>query len=153
MGTPTEELKSDGTFYLSGTEWEFEDAKRAGKPILLYRRTKTISLPNEDREESARQLRNVEQFLSQFKSASDALTGGVTTYGAVEELAARLKTDIETLLPTLRQRGETDFEESVSPDAGWTRRAQVRVRRSAKISKGGEHATLILHLSICHGIP
>ncbi len=39
MGTPLTDRKPDGSPYLSGTEWEYEDAIKAGKVVLLYRRT------------------------------------------------------------------------------------------------------------------
>lgn len=124
MGTPLEERKPDGSAYLSGTEWEFEDARRAGRPILLYRRTTPASSPLDDAAEAARQLRNVEQFFAQFKGPGGTLRGGVTTYTTVEELTARLRTDIESLLPALRRP-----EETAPSEMGLSGRAQARVRR------------------------
>jgi hypothetical protein len=40
MGTPLTEKKADGTPYLSGTGWEFENALEADKTVLLYRRSR-----------------------------------------------------------------------------------------------------------------
>lgn len=124
MGTPLDERKPDGTPYLSGTEWEFEDARRAGKPILIYRRTTPSPTADADPEEAARQLRSVQQFFAQFTKPSGVLTGGVTTYRTVDELVPRLQTDIETLLPALRTA-----EEPSPQDQGWAGRVQANVRR------------------------
>jgi len=52
IGTPLDERKPDGTPYRSGTEWEFEDARRAGRPILLYRRRMPSASLNEDPDEA-----------------------------------------------------------------------------------------------------
>jgi len=125
MGTPLEERKPDGSRYRSGTEWEFEDARQAGRPILLYRRKTPTTSPDDDSQEIARQRRSVDEFFSQFTSASGALTGGVTSYGAVDELVSRLKTDIETLLLSLRPEGH---EQSVPPASGWTGRIQTSIQ-------------------------
>lgn len=122
MGTPLEERKPDGSAYLSGTEWEFEDARRAGRPILLYRRMPAPSAADNDAEEATRQLRNVEQFFAQFKGPGGTLRGGMTTYKTVEELTARLRTDVESLLPALRRPDET-----IPVGTGWIARARARV--------------------------
>jgi hypothetical protein len=125
MGTPLDERKPDGTRYRSGTEWEFEDARRSGKPILLYRRLAPSPTPDEEREEAGQQLLGVEGFFSQFTSASGVLTGGVTTYSTVEDLVSRLRTDIEALLLPLRNANDTILSDVVAPDASWTERAQT----------------------------
>ena len=122
MGTPLDERKADGTPYRSGTEWEFEDARRAGKPILLYRRI-TPSASSIEGPDEAQQISSVEEFFSQFKKPNGVLSGGVTIYSTVDELVSRLRTDIETLLPALRSENE------VNPrDLGWAGRAQTAVR-------------------------
>jgi hypothetical protein len=126
MGTPLDERKPDGSPYRSGTEWEFEDARRAGKPILLYRRTTPAASPGTDAEEIARQRRSVDEFFSQFTNASGALTGGVTSYAAVDELVSRLRTDIETLLLSLRASAPGP---GVPPEAGWTGRIRANIQR------------------------
>jgi hypothetical protein len=122
MGTPLDEAKPDGTPYRSGTEWEFEDARRAGKPVLLYRRTAVPALAGAAGPDEVHQLRSVEQFFSQFKAPSGALLGGVTTYKDVAELTARIKTDIESLLPALARHEDV-------PADGWIARAQSAVGR------------------------
>src|SRR5262245_7731774 len=51
MGTPLDERKPDGSRYRSGTEWEFEDARRAGRPILLYHRTTPATAHDDESQE------------------------------------------------------------------------------------------------------
>ena len=126
MGTPLDERKADGSRYRSGTEWEFEDARRADRPILLYRRTTAPFVPNIDPIEAAAQLRSVEEFFAQFTSASGALTGGITQYATVDELISRLKTDIESLLPSWRH--ENGDEDDRAPGTGCAARVQTTVR-------------------------
>jgi hypothetical protein len=48
MGTPLTETKADGTPYLSGTEWEFENALAANKPVFVYRRVEKVLLDLDD---------------------------------------------------------------------------------------------------------
>src|SRR4249919_1452629 len=50
MGTPLKEKKADGTPYLSGTEWEFDNALKAHKPVFVYRRSEKVLLDTDDPE-------------------------------------------------------------------------------------------------------
>ena len=54
MGTPLTEMKADGTSYLSGTEWEFENALAANKPVFVYRRVRESALGRRRRRTSTR---------------------------------------------------------------------------------------------------
>lgn len=121
MGTPLEERKPDGTPYLSGTEWEFEDARRAGAPILLYRKTAPLPGVAGDTEE-ARQRQAVERFFEQFSGPGGSLRGSFATYATTEELVARVRTDVQSLLPTL-DRGAPEEP----PAAGWLGGLQARI--------------------------
>src|SRR5947208_1025391 len=71
MGTLMDDShrKPDGSRYLSGTEWEFEDAFRAAKrnnvpKVLVYRRTqpRTIDVSDSQAFEQIRQAKLVGQF-------------------------------------------------------------------------------------------
>src|SRR5687767_324430 len=123
MGTPLDERKADGTLHLSGTEWEFEDAKRAGKPVLLYRRVDPPPPAGERMEDMALQRQNVERFFAQFTAPNGVMLGGVTTYETVEELTGRLRTDIESLLPIVVPADE------IASDTTWIVRARAAVGR------------------------
>ena len=55
--------KPDGEPYGSGTEWEYEDARAAGREVLVYRRTAKVSVDNkapdlEERREQKRRVRS-----------------------------------------------------------------------------------------------
>ena len=69
MGTPlAAPRKADGSRYLSGTEYEFDDARNAGKRTLLYRRTAKVLIDADDPayEDKRKQKRLVDQFFEQF---------------------------------------------------------------------------------------
>lgn len=121
MGTPLDERKPDGTPYLSGTEWEFEDARRAGAPILLYRKTAPLPGVAGDTEE-ARQRQAVERFFEQFSGPGGSLRGSFATYETTEEIVARVRTDVQSLLPTLARRTPAQ------PAAGTGRIGELRAR-------------------------
>lgn len=123
MGTPLEDRKPDGTRYASGSQWEFEDARGAGRPILVYRRI--AELPPAQDEEAARQRRGVEQFFGQFTGAGGTLTGGYVTYDTVEAFTTRLRKDVESLLLTFRPPLSADAPPA---DARWSTRLEARVR-------------------------
>ena len=101
MGTPlSEPRKADGSQYLSGTEWEYEDAANAGRDVLLYRRTSDpqVSLRDPDLQEKLKQQELVDQFFERFKGRDGTLTGGFTTFETPAELEKRLEQDVESYL-------------------------------------------------------
>jgi hypothetical protein len=128
IGTPLNDHKPDGKLYRSGTEWEFEDARQAGKPILLYRCLEPRVFPGEDDAEATRQRKRVEEFFAQFRSASGSFTGGVTDYRTVSDFARRLRTDVEGLLRSLSE-SDAALVTDRRPPHGWFGRAQLRVGR------------------------
>jgi NB-ARC domain/WD domain, G-beta repeat/APAF-1 helical domain len=104
LGTPLADTvrKPDGERYLSGTEWEYENAISAKpKPeILIYRRTERVLLDADDGEYLSKleQRKRVNEFFERFRSADGSYTGGVNTYDTPHSFAARLKSDLRTLL-------------------------------------------------------
>lgn len=67
---PSQEFRrSDGSFYNSGTEWEFEDAKNANVPIFTY--FKNVEIPIQDNESSEEKGKREEQIrlLQNFRSS------------------------------------------------------------------------------------
>jgi len=106
MGTPLETpLKADGTAYLSGTEWEFEDAlndaKEAGRDVLLFRCTREplVSLKDPDFAEKKRQLDLVEAFFKQFTGPGGGPCGGYTEYETATRFEKLLEHNLRSLLP------------------------------------------------------
>jgi hypothetical protein len=81
LGTPFGPLKPDGSPYRSGTEWEFEDARRANKPVFLYvRRNPRDPQTAEERE----QRTALADFLAGLKDAGLARND----YDSVEDFRA-----------------------------------------------------------------
>jgi len=81
LGTPFGPLKPDGSPYRSGAEWEFEDARRAKKPVFLYvRRRPRDPQTNEEHE----QRRALADFLAGLNDAHLARND----YDSVEEFRA-----------------------------------------------------------------
>ena len=92
MGTPLPDSirKPNGEPYLSGTEWEYEDAvnsPREPRPeVLVYRRTEEpkIGLRDPQKKEKEEQFERVEAFFAQFRNADGSLKGGVNEYADAE---------------------------------------------------------------------
>ncbi len=81
LGTPFGPCKPDGSPYRSGTEWEFEDARRANKPVFLYvRRNPRDPQTAEERE----QRTALADFLAGLKDARLARND----YDSVEDFRA-----------------------------------------------------------------
>jgi hypothetical protein len=97
MGTPLQKpLKADGTAYLSGTEWEYEDARHAKRDILLYRRNAPVPTVVGDPSygEKTVQRERVDSF---FKR----LQGGYTRYEKPEEFAKLVEANLRNLIVRL----------------------------------------------------
>jgi hypothetical protein len=91
MGTPmSEPRRSDGTSYLSGTEYEFEQALAApdGPPVLLYRRLDEPPTP-----QPAAQRERVQAFFDRL-GPQTAHTG----YRSTRAFAERFGQDLQALL-------------------------------------------------------
>ena len=75
MGTrlPQSLRRPEGGAYESGTEWEFEDARRAGRDVFVYLRTDPPppAAPGEGQE----QLQRLQRFVSGFRNADGSLAG------------------------------------------------------------------------------
>src|SRR4051812_12032466 len=104
MGTPLPDSihKPDGTAYLSGTEWEYEDAVTAdpAPEVLVYRRTPVAPLDPDDPnlDEKLDQYRRVKQFFARFANPDGSLKGGYTTYDTPTAFKGHLVDDLEALI-------------------------------------------------------
>lgn len=103
MGTPPGSLKPDGTPYLSGTEYEFDLAVRAGKPVYLYHRTERpqSDLASPDAEERLMQYRRVQAFLASFKAEDGTPRFSYRSYATPHEFADLLRANGEQFLRDL----------------------------------------------------
>jgi hypothetical protein len=106
---PDSQRKPNGERYLSGTEWEYEDAAFAKPPpeILIYRRTEKVLLDADDPQHDSKleQRKRVNQFFQRFRNPDGSYKGGINTYKTPQSFAERLKSDLRTLLA--KRLGET----------------------------------------------
>ncbi|ETX08084.1 nSTAND1 domain-containing NTPase [Candidatus Entotheonella palauensis] len=105
MGTPLPDTfrKSNGDPYLSGTEWEFENALHAElqPEILVYRRTEDPPFTMRDPERDAKieQFDRVERFFNEtFTGDSGSITGGVNAYDTPTDFKEKLETHLRELV-------------------------------------------------------
>lgn len=111
LGTPLPDSyrRADGTTYLSGTEWEYEEAL-AGQPpphILVYRRTAKVAIDPDadDAAERLEQRRRVNRFFDRFNNPDGSLRGGYATYDSPQEFHDRLGADLRSYIER-RLKGE-----------------------------------------------
>ncbi|RPI46134.1 MAG: hypothetical protein EHM59_08275 [Betaproteobacteria bacterium] len=104
MGTPLPDtcLKPSGERYLSGTEWEFEDAlASARKPdLLVYRRSEplALSLSDPDIDSKREQHERVEGFFARFENADGSLASGYNVYRTPSEFQKSFEHHLRSLL-------------------------------------------------------
>lgn len=117
IGTPLAEMKADGTPYQSGTEWEFEKALGANRPVLVYRCTEKVLLDVDDPEFDAKrdQKRKVDAFFAGFKGVDGTLSRGYTPYATLHELVGRMGKDVEHYLNRALQQQERGESSPAEP--------------------------------------
>ena len=159
----TTSCKPGGGPYLSGTEWEFEDAwggwNAGPRPdILVYRRTEEpkVGVKDPARNEKFRQYDLVEQFFGRFENPDgvpgrlDALrypgalegtpyylTSGAFGSAWAERIAAEKGVPVAPLRAVLARLGETEVPEHEIPErlARWAEEfAATREQLSARIA-------------------
>jgi hypothetical protein len=95
IGTPLppEYKKPDGTTYLSGTEWEYQDAIGAGTSVWLYRRSQvpSVALNDPEFQEKLQQWEKAEAFFKRFVGEGGSLIGGVNAYQTPDEFRRRFE--------------------------------------------------------------
>ena len=109
MGTPLTETKADGSPYVSGTEWEFENALAARKPVLVYRRTEKALLDPDDPEfdEKVTQKRRVDAFFKRFEGEGGTPLHAYAIYASTNDLLKRLRADVERHLGELLRKDDS----------------------------------------------
>jgi Pentapeptide repeats (8 copies) len=94
--------KSDGEPYLSGTEWEFEDALHAQPQpeVFVYRRLEEpkVGMKDPNWSEKRRQYELVEQFFERFKNPDGSLRSSWKSYDTTTEFQKSLADDLKSIL-------------------------------------------------------
>jgi formylglycine-generating enzyme required for sulfatase activity len=141
MGTPLPERKADGTQYLSGTEWEFDSAIGANRPVLVYRRTEKVLLDTDDQEfdEKLAQKRRVDAFFAGFVAADGSIRRAYATYATPDDLVTRLAQDVENYLSAVLRN---ELGESGPDDANETIARRGRQRGREGHLAGGDEARI-----------
>jgi len=98
LGTPlpAEKAKPDGSRYRSGTEWEFEDARRAKKPVFLYVRTQPPPAPRTD--EERQQRAELAAFLAGLQGEDGSIRAARNDYDTVERFAELFERHMEAFV-------------------------------------------------------
>jgi hypothetical protein len=112
FGTPLPDTykKPDGSPYLSGTEWEYEDAITAKPPpyILVYHRKTKVDFgdPTEPVfKEKVEQYLRVQKFFEGFRNADGSLKGGFAEYDTLQEFRDRLRRDLRAYCELVKKTG------------------------------------------------
>lgn len=97
---PASMVRLDGSRYESGTVWEYEDAKQARKPGLVYRRTQKPRIDVDDPEfgTKRRQYQAIKDWFAQFKNPDGSLNGGFNEYRSPSAFGTLLDKHIETFV-------------------------------------------------------
>ncbi len=111
--------KPGGGPYLSGTEWEFEDAWNAQKrpEILVYRRMERpkVYLDDPDLAKKRHQYDLVEQFFGRFKNPDGSFREGFTPYNTPAEFKERLANDFKYIVSERLRTDETRAGRGAAP--------------------------------------
>ena len=120
IGTPPRRpLGPDNTPYLSGTEAELDDARRAGRDVLLYRCLARISVDIDDPEFEPKRAQK--QMVDQFFEHLDGLA--YSSYERPEQFEKLLEGNLRSLLHRLLQTIDPSIDDGASSadiDASWT---------------------------------
>jgi formylglycine-generating enzyme required for sulfatase activity len=109
------EYKKPNAPYLSGTEWEYQNAVEAGRSVWLYRRSQVPSVHFNDPEfqEKFKQWKKVEKFFKRFVGEGGSLIGGVNTYQTPDEFRRKFEHQLRNrLTATLEELGKNGLIES-----------------------------------------
>ncbi len=160
MGTPLppEYAKPDGRPYLSGTEWEYCDAKQAWdrhkKPvILLYRRTEEVLLnpAKPGFKEKWEQWEKVQAFFEAFRNSDGSISSGVNDYAD----PAQFEKDLSLHLRSVIHDQFLSSGQETIPDTAVADPPSTVVNRVVNLGDGsvalGNHAVAASNGSIAIG--
>jgi len=108
MGTrlPSSVRRRDGSTYDSGTQWELEDARRAGRDAFVYLRSDPPAPELLDSAEGRDQLARLRKFVDSFRNHDGSLAGFVYQYSSRADLEAILEKHMQGVVRTLLERSE-----------------------------------------------
>ncbi|HVO69566.1 MAG TPA: AAA family ATPase, partial [Aggregatilineaceae bacterium] len=110
MGTPLpdEYVKPDGSRYLSGTEWEYENALQASRAanrplVVVYRRMQDVSFNPRDPDFGPKvgQWQRVEAFFAAFVNPDGSIRQGHNQYQTPDDFREKFETHLRGLVKRL----------------------------------------------------
>jgi formylglycine-generating enzyme required for sulfatase activity len=112
MGTPPQRpLGPDNTRYVSGTEAELDDARRAERDVLLYRCLARISVDIDDPEFEAKRAQK--QLVDQFFERLDGVA--YSSFERPEQFEKLLEGNLRSLLHRLLQAVDSPIDDGIPP--------------------------------------
>lgn len=102
---PPSVRRADGSIYESGTVWELEEARGAGKPVWIYRCQRRVMLDADAPDLQVRRAQRdaVKRFFESFVEADQSITGGVNSYDTPDDFAQHFGQHLEA---ELRRRSD-----------------------------------------------
>ena len=117
MGTPLAPnyVKTDGSAYLSGTEWEYLDALEAsrlsGRPrVLVYRRSEVPRFEADDSEigKKLEQWQHVKTFFAAFHNPAGSIRAGVNDYDTPDAFEKKLTEHHAVMVAAMKAKQGVD---------------------------------------------
>ena len=143
LGTPLPDTckRPDGRPYLSGTEWEYEDALAAKSPphILVYHRKTKVDFgdPTDPAfDDRVQQFRRVQKFFEGFRNVDGSLQGGFAEYDTPQEFRDRLRHDLRAFI-------ERKLKEKQAPEPRPRSKAPPPYRDIARTLTAGQVVPII----------
>ncbi|HSG45103.1 MAG TPA: hypothetical protein VLA72_18295, partial [Anaerolineales bacterium] len=125
MGTPLDHdqyKKADGSQYLSGSEWELENALesfgRTGLPLtMVYRRTEKLLLDPDapDFQEKARQWGLVKEFFESAKKPDGSIRLSYNTYASPSEFGDTVEQHLRKLIAQVVEKKQKTARPQTKP--------------------------------------
>jgi LuxR family glucitol operon transcriptional activator len=119
---PPQYTKRDGTYFNSGTEWEYENAitgyEQKGHPlVLLYRRMENVQFSPDDpqAQEKFTQYIALQNFFNSLTSPDGTIKRGYNQYQTVRDFKEVLENHLRRVLTGLVSEGERDIEPPEPP--------------------------------------
>ena len=139
LGTPlpADVKREDGTRYESGTVWELEDARQAGKEIWIYRRTEepVIGLKDPAYAKKRAAYEAVEAFFQGCTNPDGSLESGFNAYSDASAFAGTIEKHLGSFVRARLDAARDDGGATASAKRWSSHRARRGIGRGFGISR------------------
>jgi Domain of unknown function (DUF4062) len=161
MGTPLDTpLKPDGSQYLSGTEWEIEDALQAKVDLLIYRRCDAQQIPPSVLRDAAAltelqaQFARVDAFSDRLSRPAPGVTRAVNQYCGLEEFREAVGQHLPIMIERILADLLTDGDAGANADVQAQKTGLIESRKTEYLDMVlNQTATIRLPILSPAGIP